>query len=177
MNDTALEVQAYHPAIKTLHWLIALLVFALLPLGFLQKLVKEEVYATVNFWHVNLGFTLLLLMLCRLAVRWSTRVPPAIPGTPRWADRLARWNHRVLYALLLLEPVLGYLVTNAQGFPLEWFDLIPIWSPFGKSSAADTLLAVHEGVAWLLLTLVVLHVGGALYHHVVRRDATLSRIL
>lgn len=168
---------AYRPALKTLHWLIALVLLFLVPLGFLQKLVKEEVYETVNFWHVSLGFTLLLLMLVRLAVRLSGRLPPSPAGTPRWAEQLATWNHWLLYALLIIEPILGYLTTNAQGFPLVWFDLIPIWSPFGKSAAADTLLAIHLAVAWVIIVLIVLHVCGALYHHLVRRDDSLRRIL
>lgn len=168
---------AYRPAVKALHWLIALVLLFLMPLGFLQKLVKEDVYDVVNFWHVSLGFTLLLMMLVRLAVRVSGPVPPDPAGTPRWAARLALWNHRLLYALLIIEPVFGYLTTNAQGFPLVWFDLIPIWSPFGKSDAADTLLAIHLAIAWVLLVLIVLHVCGALYHHIVRRDNSLLRIL
>lgn len=174
--DTDQQTRRYHPALVTLHWLVALLLLFVLPLGFLQKLVKEDVYDVVNFWHVNLGFTVFLLMWLRLGVRRRTRVPASAAGTPAWAARLGVLNHRLFYALLLIEPILGYLTTNAQGYPLVWFNLVPIWSPFGKSDAADAILAIHFYVAWVILALIVLHVCGALYHRIVRRDDTLSRM-
>ncbi|HEX7386760.1 MAG TPA: cytochrome b [Castellaniella sp.] len=170
------QAQRYHPALKALHWLIALLVCFVLPLGLLQKVVKEDVYGTINFWHVNLGFTVFLLMLIRLAVRVRTGVPASSPGTPSWAARLGILNHRLLYLALIIEPILGYFTTNAQGFPLDWFDVIPIWSPFGKFPIADSILAVHLCVAFVIIALVVLHVCGALYHRLVRRDGALARM-
>ncbi|CAM5183946.1 Cytochrome b561 OS=Castellaniella defragrans OX=75697 GN=HNR28_001002 PE=3 SV=1 [Castellaniella defragrans] len=170
------QAQRYHPALKALHWLIALLVCFVLPLGLLQKVVKDEVYDGINYWHVNLGFTVFLLMLIRLTVRWRTGAPASPDGTPRWASCLSVLNHRLLYLALLVEPVLGYFTTNAQGYPLDWFNVIPVWSPMGKSPLADSILAVHLYVAFVILALVVLHVLGALYHRLVRRDDALARM-
>lgn len=168
--------RCYPAVIKTLHWLIAVLVFVVLPLGFLQKLVKEDVYDVVNIWHISLGFTVFLLMLGRVAARFLVRrrIPPRAADMPRWESRLAAWVQGLLYAALLIEPVLGWLTTNAQGFPLVWFDLIPIWSPFGKSPAADLLLDIHLTVAWVIIALIGLHVAGALYRRIICRDDTLS---
>ncbi len=171
-----MRTQHYHPAAKALHWLVAVLLCAVVPLGFLQKLVKEDVYAYVNFWHLSLGFTLFLVMLARLGVRLLTKTPGSPADTPPWASRLAAWNHWLLYAALICEPILGYLTTNAQGYPLVWFDVIPIWSPFGKSPAADTILAVHLYLAWVIVGLVLLHICGVLYHRLIRRDDSLARM-
>jgi len=171
-----IQAQRYHPALKALHWLIALLVCFVLPLGLLQKVVKDEAYGAINYWHVNLGFALFLLMLIRLAVRLRTGAPASPPGAPRWTSRLASLVWCLLYLALIGEPVLGYFTTNAQGYPLDWFDVLPLWSPMGKSPVADTLLAIHLYVAFVILALVVLHVVGALYHRLVRRDEVLARM-
>jgi cytochrome b561 len=175
MNADA-RVQHYHPAIKSLHWLIVILVFSQIPLGFLQLGTSGGVYHAINIWHVNLGFTLLLLMLLRLGIRLSTQKPPALNATPRWDAVLAGLNHRLFYLLLICQSLLGLFVTDAQGFPLTWLGLIPIGDPIGKSPAAETLLSAHHYLAWAIVALVVAHICGALYHRTIRRDATLARI-
>lgn len=174
-RDTTLR--HYHPALKILHWVIAVLVLTMLVLGFLQKLVKEDFYETVNFWHVNLGFTLLLLMLLRVGVRLGTRTPARAPGIRPWEAFLANLVQALLYVALLCEPLLGFLTTNAQGFPLTWFEFLPVSSPIGESrELADRLLAAHLWLAWAILLLVGLHVAGALYRRIVYRDGTLASI-
>lgn len=173
------RLQHYHPAIKGLHWLIVVLVLAQIPLGFLQIGTagnNESLYHAVNLAHVNLGFTLLLLVLIRLGIRLSTPVPAVLPGTPKWDIVLARGSHGLLYFLLICQPILGLLVTDTQGFPLTWLGLVPIWDPIGNSPLRDILLPVHMYVAWALVAIVALHVCGALYHRVILRDATLARI-
>lgn len=168
--------QHYHPLLKALHWLVAVLVFAVWPLGFLQMLVKSDVYGDVNFWHVSLGFTLFWLMLARLCVRFLAETPARPADILAWQASLAALNHWLLYLALICQPILGFLTTNAQGFPLVWFGAIPVWDPIGKSPAANTLLTAHTYLAWMILALVTLHIGGALYHRVIRRDGTLARI-
>ena len=75
-------------------------------------------------------------------------------------------------------PVSGFLATNAHGFPLVWFGLLPVWSPIGKSpEIAWTLSGIHAWSAWILLGLLALHLGATFLHHVIRRDRTLLRIL
>lgn len=168
---------SFHWMAKTLHWVIAVLVFVVLPLGIMQKLVQEEYYGAVNFLHESLGGAIFLLMLLRLLVRALTRTPGPAPGTPRWAVRLAGWVQGLLYALLLGEPILGHLTGSAQGFPLVWLHLIPVWTPIAKSDAAvHVLLPMHGLVALLIALLIVLHIAGALYHRIVLRDDTLARM-
>lgn len=177
--DTAARSQHYHPAIKSLHWLIAVLVIAQIALGFLQIGTadnNEQLYHAVNLAHVNLGFTLLLLVLIRLGVRLYTPLPAALPGTPRWDAALARFSHRLLYLLLICQPIVGLLVTDTQGYPLIWLGIIPIWDPIGNSPLRDILLPVHTYLAWAIVAVVVLHISGALYHRVVLRDETIARI-
>jgi cytochrome b561 len=173
---TEAHPQHYHPALKILHWLIVILVIAQIPLGFLQFGTGDGLYNAINLSHVNLGFTLLLLMMIRLGVRLGTHTPDRLAGTPTWDAMLAGLNHRLLYLMLICQPILGLLVTDAQGFPLTWLSVIPIWDPIGKSPAATALLTAHHYLTWAIVALVVLHICGALYHRVIRRDGTLVRI-
>jgi cytochrome b561 len=178
MTDDRIRTPSYHPLVKTLHWLVTLLLLVIWPLGFMQRMVKDEFYAPINFWHVTLGITLFWLVLARVVARLSTGRPPVRDRAPAWTHRLANVVQALLYLALIVQPILGLLTSDAQGFPLKWFDVIPLPNPIAKSDAATRiLLTAHFTVAWLLFVLVALHVCGALYHHVLRRDDTLLRII
>ncbi len=170
------SIARYRPALRILHWLVAALVFITWPLGLMIGFVKDDVKLDFYLVHESLGFLVLWVMLLRVGVRLTCSPPPRHgPAVERAA---AASVHGFLYVFLILMPVSGFLATNAHGFPLEWFGLVTVWSPLGKSpEIAWTLSAIHEWSAWILLTLVALHIGAALFHHVVRRDDTLYRIL
>lgn len=178
MTDDRIRTPGYHPLIKSLHWVITLLLLFIWPLGFMQRMVKEPFYAPINFWHVTLGITLFWLVLARIVARLSTGTPPRHDGAPAWTRRLATVVQVLLYVALVVQPILGLLTSDAQGYPLKWFDVIPLLNPIGKSDAATrALLTAHFTVAWLIFALVAVHILGAVYHHVLRRDDTLMRIL
>ena len=87
-------------------------------------------------------------------------------------------NHAAFYVWLLTMPVVGFVATNAWGFPLTWFGLVPIPDPVGKNvPLAETLTFIHRLMAWSLVGLIVLHAGAALWHQIVRRDGTLRKML
>ncbi|TPW27898.1 cytochrome b [Martelella alba] len=172
----SLKLERFPAAMRLLHWLIAALVLCIWPLGFVIHLVKNEVALTFYTLHESLGFLVLWLMLIRVGNRLLSRVP-ASEGAA--LERLAATTvHGLVYLLLIIMPVSGFLATNAHGFPLLWFGTIPIWSPIGKTpDIAWTLSAIHFWSAWILLALIGLHIAAALFHHLIRRDATLYKIL
>ncbi len=175
---TEASARGYNPTLKTLHWVVLLLLLFVLPLGFGQKMVKDAFYHPVNYWHVTLGIAVFWLMAIRIAVRLASRPVPPADDAPAWTWKLARLVQGALYALLLIQPVFGLLTSDAQGFPLKWFDVIPLPNPIGKSQDATTvLLGIHLALAWAIMVLIAVHVCGALYHRVVRRDDTLLRII
>ncbi|MHA7772074.1 cytochrome b [Roseibium sp. M-1] len=172
-----LETGARHAGpTRVLHWLIAVLVLATWPLGVVIKFVKGEVAMDFYMLHESLGFLVLWLMLLRVGNKLIARKPPAEgPAIERLA---AAAVHGLLYLFLIVMPLSGFLATNAHGFPLHWFGLVEIWSPIGKSpDIAWTLSAIHSWSAWTLFALLGLHIGAVLFHHVIRRDGTLYRIL
>ncbi|MCV0428734.1 MAG: cytochrome b [Roseibium sp.] len=166
----------YDTATRLLHWSIALFVLLTWPLGLMIGYVKQAVLPEFYILHEGIGFIVLWLMLVRVGNKlFSKKLPAEGPAILRLA---AGCVHGLLYGFLIIMPVSGFLATNAHGFPLNWFGLINVWSPIGKSpDIARDLSAVHEWSAWILLVLFALHVGAVLMHHVVKKDETLYRIL
>ncbi|WP_236024924.1 cytochrome b [Arenibaculum pallidiluteum] len=162
---------------KALHWTTVVLLLIVLPMGAVIKFVKDEVKLDFYAVHESLGLVVLAVMLVRLVFRLLNPPPPhdALPAPLRVVAGAVHW---LLYAALIAMPVSGFLATNAWGFPLRWFGLFPVPSPLGEDKAIAPLLsAVHETLGWTILVLLALHVGGVLFHHVLRRDGTLHRML
>jgi cytochrome b561 len=98
-----------------------------------------------------------------------------MPQAMRFA---AQWSEYALYALLLIQPILGLLQTNSRGDRVDLFFLGQLPALIGTDRPlAKQLLEVHVTVGLLLLGLIALHAGAALYHHFWRRDDTLEAML
>jgi cytochrome b561 len=166
----------YCGASRVLHWITALLVFLTWPLGLMIGFVKDQVKLDFYLVHESFGFLVLWVMLLRVGARLSQAAPPMTgPAIERIA---AQTVHGLIYIFLIIMPVSGFLATNTHGFPLQWFGLVWVWSPLGKSpEIAPTLSAIHEWSAWIVLGLFALHMLAVIFHHLIRRDATLYRIL
>ncbi|MFN3506447.1 MAG: cytochrome b [Allorhizobium sp.] len=174
--EMADEGERYAGRLRLLHWLIAGLVLATWPLGLMIGFVKNDVKLDFYLVHESLGFLVLWLMLLRIGVRLTSKAP--LVEAPPLEKATAHLVHGLLYVFLIVMPVSGFLATNAHGFPLKWFGLITVWSPIGKEpEIAFTLSAIHEWSAWILLALFALHFAAVIFHHVIRRDRTLYRIL
>lgn len=178
MNDAQSMVagERYAGTLRILHWLIAVLVLMTWPLGQMIGFVKDDVKLDFYLIHESLGFLALWLMLVRIGTRLTSGAP--LVEAPRLEKAAAHAVHALLYVLLIVMPVSGFLATNAHGFPLKWFGLFTVWSPIGKSpEIASTLSAIHAWSAWIILALFALHISAVIFHHVIRRDGTLYRIL
>lgn len=171
----------YVATARILHWTSAALVLTLIPVGlWMVYLEPAEEQAKLRLYniHESLGVTVWVLALWRLRVRRRTPPPPLPAELPVPMRLAAHATHVLLYALLLTMPVVGFLATNAWGFPLRWFGLVPIPSPLGANEALAPLLSLlHWWGAALIILLIGAHVGGAMFHHFVRRDDLLGRML
>ncbi|WP_144576912.1 cytochrome b [Agrobacterium sp. DE0009] len=170
------EVARYSRTARILHWIVAMLVFVTWPMGLMIGFAKDAVKLDFYLVHESLGFLLLWFMLLRTGAKFYQPSPP-ISGSV--LERIAAHTvHGLLYAFLIIMPVSGFLATNAHGFPLRWFGIIPIWSPLDKSpEIAPVLSTIHEWSAWIVLALLALHILAVIFHHLIRRDSTLYRIL
>lgn len=165
------------PAIG-LHWIIALLILIAWPLGaYMHELQLSPTKLKLYSYHKWIGITVLLLFVPRILWRITHRPPAALP-MPNWQHKIAEGTHHLLYLLMLLVPLSGWLMSSAKGFQVVYFGVLPLPDLIAKNEElGDLLKEVHESLNFGLLGLVGLHVAGALKHQIIDRDATLRRML
>ncbi len=173
------ELRVFDPVIRFLHWLTLFLVATIFVLAFSIDFAssKEEAVVLIQL-HRSFGVTVWVVTFGRLVWRQFSRFPnwPAdMPPAMRFA---AQWSEYGLYALLLTQPTLGLLQTNAHGDRVSLFFLGQVPALIGQDRPlAKQLLEVHQTVGLLLLGLIALHASAALYHHFWRGDDTLVAML
>jgi len=175
MNSAA----GYTRVAITLHWLIALAMFANLALGSLMtEMAISPQKLRLYSYHKWLGVSVFVLALARIAWR-LTHPPPALPlGLRPWERMAASVSHALLYALTLAVPLSGWLFSSAKGFQTVWFGVLPIPDLLAKDALlADFLVAVHGNLNGLMVLVVTAHVAAALKHHFLARDPVLARML
>lgn len=176
----------YGLAQRALHWIVAALVagaFAggqvIEEYGFegLVAAFGQDLTNAIYAGHKSAGVLVLCLMALRLAVRLSGGKPAYDPPLPDWQRRAGDSAHAALYALLFAMPVLGWLATGAGGFPVQVFSLQlpPILAKDAELS--KTLYELHGLVGSLIALIVVVHVGAAIWHGLVRKDGVFSRMV
>jgi len=126
--------------------------------------------------HESFGVLVFAMTLARLWVRWRNP-PPPLPPMPGWMALAAGLNHAALYVLLIVQPVVGFLATNAWGFPLRWFGLVPLPGPIGRHEAlAPVLSNLHWLGAIAMAVLLAMHIGAVVHHTFFRKDGILARM-
>lgn len=173
------ENAGYDRVLKAVHWSSLLLVAAAFGVIWASGYATgREQQAMLVQLHRSLGVTVFTLTLFRLGWRWQARVPKLPADLPAIQKLAARATEYVLYVLLLLQPALGILHTNARGRRVAFFllaELPPVVGP--DRILAKEAMTAHQLVGYLLLALIGLHAAAALFHHFVRRDDVLSTML
>ena len=179
----------YTRTAMALHWLIALLISINLVLIWFINYWPEERVRLVIDTHKSTGITVLGLVIVRLLWRY-THKPPALPSTYKlWEQRASHWAHMALYGVMLLLPISGWLHDSAwkdaATHPMQLFGLVP-WPRIGwimsidaatKEMLHDAFGLLHTVAGYLLYGLWVAHIGGALKHQFIDKDAELQRML
>ena len=169
----------YNIVAQALHWLVLLLLIAQFAVAWtMPDITKTTPDAGLVAWHLSIGLSILLVMALRLAWRLTHRPPAAPRDLPPVLRALSRLTHGLLYATLIVLPLLGWANASSRGYPAKLFGVItlPALVPTGDAFG-HTLGGVHGTLALVLLGLLALHVAGALYHLVVLRDDTVQRML
>ena len=168
----------YHPWLVTLHWGLAVLIIAMLGVGFLwlgQMPAADPAKLSVLRWHMVGGIVIFALMTLRFVVRTRTRRPAKAPTGNRFLDGLALVSHYGFYVIVLSMVGAGLATAVQAGLPAIALGLS------GARLPADFTIYVpfvaHALLATLLANLIVLHLLGACYHQLIRRDGLLSRML
>jgi len=169
----------YGSVTKWFHWGMAILIIALLIIGLVMtdmdnSLLKGQFYGL----HKATGFLVFFLAIARLIWRWINPVPKLDRGIPFIIKLIATNNIRLLYVMIILYPLSGIMMTLFGGHTLNFYGLFEIF-PFEKNIAlAQQAHFFHTAVfLYLLIASLTAHVMGAIYHHFIRRDNTLQRML
>ncbi|VUZ28011.1 Cytochrome b561 [uncultured Comamonas sp.] len=169
----------YSATAKSLHWLMALMIFGLLGLGFyMQGLSLSPQKLQLYSWHKWAGVTVFLLAVVRLAWR-AGHTPPALPGHMSTLERLgARLGHFALYVLMFAIPLSGWLMSSAKGIQTVWFGVLPLPDLLEKNKEiGNALQTLHAVLNLTLIAVLLAHVAGALKHHWFDKDDVLTRML
>jgi cytochrome b561 len=169
----------YTKTAKALHWLMAILLFGLLALGFyMHDLPLSPEKLKLYSWHKWAGVTAFLLVWLRLFWRVTHR-PPALPASmPKIMQLAAHAGHLLLYVLMIAIPLSGWLMSSAKGFQTVWFGVLPIPDLLDKNKeTSDLLQTLHMGLNLLFVAVIAGHIGAALKHHFIDKDDILKRML
>lgn len=162
---------------KTFHWLIFVLVFVMIVGGFFLDDVPDEYKGTIYNLHKLTGLCILLLMVLRML--WaSCNVKPALPASmPHWQQVSARVTHYLLYLLVTAMPLVGWIGSSASR-KAPHLGSFTFTLPVPEDKAlSHALFDVHEVIAYMIIAVVCLHIAAALYHHYVKKDDVLRRML
>ena len=180
----------YEPGAQWLHWITAVLVFTIIPLGWVFAEFKTKgdppssfeapfpgppvAYATA---HKSIGIIIFALIVLRIVYRLANP-PPALPiGMGGLQRGLSHASHWLLYLVLFCMPISGYVASSGGKHPISFlglFDLpkLPVSHEIGKQAGG-----LHVAAQWILLALIALHLAATAWHLFIRRDAILDRML
>lgn len=171
--------QGYTLTARILHWLTAALVLAMIPIGIAITNVDFGAWQdTLYHLHRSMGAVLLPIMLFRLVWRWTHPVPPLPPDIPAIQQLAAHMTHVALYALLILQAIIGWIATSAYRAPVLVFWLVelpPIWPV--DQGFSEKMFGLHRLTGIAIVFLLCAHIGAALFHHFVRKDDILVRMV
>jgi cytochrome b561 len=161
----------FTPLQRLLHWLMAACILAMLFIGVGMVSTVMPKYLTLVSIHKPLGIAILALALIRLALRLRYGAPPLpadLPGPMKFA---AQASHYAFYALTIGMPLIGWGMLSAAAYPVVLFGGWHLPAILPQNDSLHTLLwGAHFYLAFAFFALILLHVAGALFHALVRRD-------
>ncbi len=161
------------------HWVMLLLFIGVYACIELRELYPKgsDPREALKTWHYMLGMLAFVLVWPRLAARFSGPTPEIRPEPPYWQQLLSKFLHLLLYALMIVMPLTGWLQLSALGKPIPFFGLqLPALIGENKQ-LGEAIKELHETLGTAGYYLIGLHAAAALYHHYIVRDNTLARML
>lgn len=180
-GNTPPGAETYSTGARHFHWWTVALIAVQVPLGFYMVNYGER----TNFApptgqmydsHKLIGMLILLFVIARISYRMIHGAPGDEPTLEPWQRIVSHATHWGIYSLLLIVPITGWLATSAYG-PFQPFG-IPLPRLLAENQGlAERIYGVHKATAVLLVLLVAMHFGAALFHYVIRKDGVLNRML
>ena len=170
---------AYTVTARVLHWITAVLVLGMIVVGFIIANEwggpwQERLYNL----HKSTGAVLIPIIIVRLLYRFAHPPAPLPADIPALQQFAAHATHVALYALLVVQPLVGWIATSAYPAPVPiygLFELPPIWPE--DRALSDRLFFVHRMLGVAIAGVAAMHIGAAFYHYFVRKDRVLMRMI
>lgn len=180
-------VTRYHTGAMILHWLMAVLIFGNLALGLLLDDIPNDLKFQMYQLHKSIGISVLVLTVIRILWRFMFKAP-TLPATLKsWEVWAVKATHFLFYALMVGIPLSGWALVSASpmNIPTILFGFIPLpHLPFfnavqgedARKALSHSIGEVHELLAFVIIALLLLHIGAALRHHWFLKDETMLRM-
>ena len=170
--------QSYGWLAKAFHWVIALCIISLLIVGnIMADMERGDTRSFIYGIHKSTGMLVLALVIGRICWR-IVNTQPSMKHLARWQSLAAHIVHYALYAAMFLMPLSGWVMSSAGGHPIRFFGLFTIPPLVEKDEALARIMNErHETIGWIIVALLIAHIGAALLHHFHYKDSTLKRML
>lgn len=164
---------------KTFHWVIALIIICLLIMGFIMANIEPSPTKMMLYaLHKSTGVLALILVTLRLTWRFLNPVPELPSSLRPWHHRIAKLSPIALYALLFTMPLSGITLSEAGGYPITVYNLFNLPMLLSKNpDLSKNAVMIHKYGGFAFIGILILHVCGALYHHIILKTNILKRML
>ncbi len=179
-NTVTTPTHNFDKGYKWLHWLMAVLILLMLfaLLGFNDSLTKAE-RMEMLVGHSSIGSLVSILLILRVFKRFIKKDAVPEQNISQWQKRASKWVQMSLYACMILVPLTGYLTARAHELPVMAFASINLSNVSTQSYDANAFLllrSLHEWAISFLVIFLVLHIGGALFHKLIKKDQVMASI-
>jgi cytochrome b561 len=171
--------QARFPLVsRVLHWLMALMILAMLFIGTGMAASVSERYRFLIAIHRPLGLAVLILVAIRLVNRLINPPPPLPDSLPPLQRVAAKASHVLLYALMFIIPLLGWGMLSAAPYPVVIYGSLRLPPILPQNPILYSWLReLHGDFAYLLFAVFLAHLGAALMHGLIRRDGVFESMV
>ena len=178
MSELVVSERGYTATARFLHWLTAVLVIIMIPIGIaMANFDFGPAQDTLYHLHRSIGALLLPIMIIRLLYRLTSPPPPLPADIPEIQRLAANTVHWLLYIMIIVQALVGWVATSAYRAPILvfWlFELPPIWPE--DRAFSERAFVLHRFLGIAIVFVASGHIAAALYHHFVRKDRVLLRM-
>lgn len=169
----------YGTLARSLHWGMALLIILSIAAVELHEFFPKgsDPRAALMSTHFQIGLIVFLLVWLRIFVMASDKAPPITPEPPVWQSLAAKSIHLAFYAAMIVLPIIGILTLQSGDKAVALFGMhLPVFTGADKEFSKE-LKEVHETIGELMIFMITAHIAAAVWHHYVKKDDTLLRML
>lgn len=161
------------------HWVVALLMFTLIGLGWYMVDIPKSTPPRGIFFNLHKSIGLIAALLILVQIWWRIKhAPPPLPASlPAWERKASNIGHRLLYVCMVAMTLSGYVEANFTKYGIKFFGYpLPPWGWEDKAISA-LLTKIHVFTSYIFVALIIIHVVAAFKHFLLDRDQVLQRML